>query len=101
MDASVLQNLSATAAAVWGWCAERDPRTTYVLGAATAVVAGRIFSVFANPAQKVLAFAGFILVAAVALSMLVSYVARSDDMDIPFGKAVHTPNAETLSEIEK
>jgi hypothetical protein len=101
MDTSVLYNLPEFFAAIWRWCANQDPRITFALGFATAIILGRLFSVFANPAQKAFAFAGLIVVAIMALAFWVSFAGVLTPGEIPFGKAASTPNAETLTEIQK
>ncbi|MCZ7860793.1 hypothetical protein O9X98_05190 [Agrobacterium salinitolerans] len=101
MDSSVFYNLPEFFTAIWRWCANQDPRITFAIGFATAIIIGRLFSVFANPAQKVLAFAGFIVVAIIALAFWVSFAGVLEPGEIPFGKAASTPNAETLTEIQK
>lgn len=101
MDTSVLYNLPEFFAAIWRWCANQDPRVSFAVGFATAIVIGRLFSVFANPVQKVLAFAGFIVVAIMALAFWVSFAGVLEPGEIPFGKAASTPNADTLTEIQK
>jgi Zn-dependent protease len=101
MDTSVLYNLPEFFSAIWRWSAHQDSRVSFAFGVATAIVIGRLFSIFANPAQKILAFAGFIVVAIIVLASWVSFAGVLQPGEIPFGKAASTPNAETLTEIQK
>ena len=101
MDPSVFYNLPEFSMAIWRWCANQDPRITFAIGFATAIIIGRLFSVFANPGQKALAFAGFIVVATIVLAFWVSFAGVLEPGEIPFGKAASTPNVETLTEIQK
>jgi hypothetical protein len=101
MDTSALYDLPGFLAAAWRWCGIQDSRVAFGLGFATTIVLARIFSVFANPAQKILAVAGFIVVAVIVLAFWVSFAGVLEPGEIPFGKAVTTPNADTLSEIQK
>lgn len=101
MDPSVFYNLPEFFAALWRWCGNQDPRTAFFLGIGVWIVMGRVFGLFANPAQKVLALAGIVLVAVIALAFWVSFAGVLQPGEIPFGKAASTPNADTLLEIQK
>jgi hypothetical protein len=101
MDTSVLYNLPEFFSAIWRWSAHQDSRVAFAIGVATSIVIGRLFSIFANPAQKIFAFAGFIVVAIIVLAAWVSFAGVLQPGEIPFGKATSTPNAETLTEIQK
>jgi hypothetical protein len=101
MDISVFYNLPELFAAVWRWCGTQDPRVTFFIGVASWFAVGRMFSLFGNPVQTAIAFAGFILVALLALSFWVAFAGVLEPGEIPFGKAASTPNADTLMEIQK
>lgn len=101
MDSIVFYNLPAFIAAIWRWCGSQDPRITFALGVASWIVVGRLFSLFGNPVQKVLSLAGFIVIAIIALTSWVSFSGTLKPGEVPFGKAAITPNADTLTEIQK
>ena len=101
MDTSVFYNLPDFFAAVWNWCGNQDSRTAFLAGVVTWFALGRIFGLFGNPVQKVIAFMGFILVAFLALAFWVSFSGTLEPGEIPFGKATFTPNVDTLTEIQK
>lgn len=101
MDTSVLYNLPEFFVSVWRWCGNQDSRVAFAVGIGTWIVLGGIFRLFANPVQKVMAFAGFVLVALIALAFWVGFAGGLEPGEIPFAKAASTPNVDTLTEIQK
>ncbi|MDW9481194.1 hypothetical protein GOB57_21345 [Sinorhizobium meliloti] len=101
MDPGVFYNLPEHLTAIWRWCANQDARIAFALGCAATIIIDRMLSVVSNPAQKILVLAGYILVAVMALAFWVSFAGVLETGEIPFGKAASTPNADTLTEIQK
>ena len=84
---------------VWNWIEIQDPRVTFGCGVLFWMIVRGAFSIFANPLQKVLAVAGFILVCVIALVSWVAFTASLEPGSVPFSKATETPGVNTLKEI--
>lgn len=101
MSIEVLYNLPEFFAGLWNWCSHRDPRVAFGLGVLFWMATGRLFSLFGNPVQKVVALIGFLVILLMALAFWVGFSGALAPGEVPFGKATRNPNANTLMELQK
>lgn len=101
MSFEFVYHVSDIISQTWNWCAGQDGRIGFAVGFIVAVIIGRILSIATNPAQKVLSLVGMMVLAVMIAGFL---AAASDSLrpgQIPLSKAVETPNAHTLQEIQQ